>query len=496
MPAPRHRTRPLLALLVAAAAGCGVPLSPRAEAIASVMTRADAPALRDRPALVAGKYNHMARSLYDFYRGAVPLFRADFRDGRLPASRTTFLSPALPWSTGDAHPENFGLLLGGDGTLALEPNDLDAVDRYPYHWDLRRLVTGMVLATRLSNEDDEAARATAIAAESAIATATARAYADGLVRYADGAPRERITDGRGVPVLEDLFRRGARDLSGRAELSDRTSVVDGVRRFDRGVIDSAEPENTQADLDRDVLAALPALLERARTSMPVPMSAEEVVLLDAVREFGAGVASWPRVRMVALVRGPTDAPSDDVLLQIKELSDSGAEGYLPPARWADDVPHRVRLGRGLWSRPDAEARWTTETWLGIPVAVRLESEAQKTIRVARLVEDLGTPEAIAALGAVLGELLARLHSTPVDGHDEGAGLAAMVRGREEAFAAEHAVNGIALADQTEADFAAFRDALRALGPTLGMPADRSLAPVDLRALFGMPPAIVPFEGGP
>jgi uncharacterized protein (DUF2252 family) len=476
--------------------GCGPSLDDRAIAIANAMTQADAPALRDRPALVAGKYNHMARNLYNFYRGAVPVYRADFRDGRTEASRTAFVSAALPWSTGDAHPENFGLLLAGDGTLALEPNDLDAVDRYPYHWDLRRLVTGMVLGARLSNEDDEEARARAVAVERDIAEATARAYAEAMIEYADGAPMERIVDGGGVPLLEDLFRRGNRDLIARAELGDRTTLVDGVRRFRRGILDDAEPENVQADLDVDVLASLPELLERASRSMPTPLASDELVVLDAVREFGAGVASWPRVRMVALLRGPTDDPRDDLLVQIKELSDSGAEGFLPPGRFADDVPHRVRLGRALWARPDGEARWTATEWLGMPVSVRLESEAHKTLRVARLVEDEGTPEAILALGQTLGRLLARQHATSVD-HESSAAplLAAMVRGQEDAFAADHATHALALADQVERDFESFREALRVLGPTLGLRRDplAPLPPVDLRAVFGAPPPIVPFE---
>ena len=483
-------------VLGAALLGCGPSLDDRGVAIANAMTQADAPALRDRPALVAGKYNHMARSLYNFYRGAVPVYRADFRDGRTEASRTAFVSYALPWSTGDAHPENFGLLLAGDGTLALEPNDLDAVDRYPYHWDLRRLVTGMVLGARLSNEGDEAARALVVASEREIAEATARAYADAIIGYADGAPLERIVDRGDVPLLVDLFRRGNRDLVARAELGDRTMLIDGVRRFRRGVLDDAEPENTQADLDIDVLATIPSLLARAAPSMPVPLAPDELTLLDAVREFGAGVASWPRVRMVALVRGRTDDPGDDLLIQIKELGDSGADGFLPPGRFADDVPHRVRLGRALWSRPDGDARWTSSEWLGMPVSVRTESEAQKTIRVARLVDEAGTPEAIVALGRVLGRLLARLHVTSVD-HGPSAAplLAAMVRGREDAFAADHASHAVALADQVERDFESFRDALRVLGPTLGLRRDPLLPPplADLRAVFGAPPAIVPFE---
>jgi uncharacterized protein (DUF2252 family) len=486
----------LLSGLAALQPACAPDLSERARTIAAAMSAADAVALRDRPSLVAGKYNHMARGLYNFYRGAVPLYRVDFRDGRLPASRTVFPSSALPWSTGDAHPENFGLLTASDGTLALEPNDLDGVDRYPYHWDLRRLCTGMILGARLSNPSDPAANAAAIAAERAIAEAAALGYAEAIVAYADGAPLERFDDGAGVPMLVDLFRRGNRDLVARAELSDRTVLVDGVRRLIRGNIDSAEPENAQADLSIDVVAALPELLARVRLSMPTPPPLAELQVLDAVREFGSGVASWPRVRIVVLVRGPSDDPADDVLLQVKEISDSGAEGFYPPGRFGDDVPDRVRRGRGIWARLDGDRRWTADTWLGLPVLVRTESEAHKTLRVARMEDELGTPEALTALARTLGALLARMHASSVDGEPSPApSIAGILRDDPAAFAADHADEALALADQTVRDFEAFREALRVLGPTLGL--SRSVTapplPADLRALFGSPPPIVPFE---
>lgn len=490
------RTGLWVSCFVASLVGCDVDLDPRARAIAAAMTSADAVAIRDRPLLVAGKYNQMARDLYSFYRGAVPVYRVDFRDGRSPASRTAFLSPALPWSTGDAHPENFGLLAASDGTLALEPNDLDGADRYPYHWDLRRLCAGMVIAARLSNPADPEARAATAAQAPAIAEAAALAYAEAMVRYADGAPRGRIEEGGGVPLLDDLFRRGERDRLARAELGDRTELVEGARRLRRGVIDSSEPENLQADLPPDLVSALPALLARARQTMTAPPSPEAFTVLDAVREFGSGVASWPRVRIVVLVRGESDAPEDDLLLQVKEVVDSGAEGFLPPGRFAEDVPSRIRRGRELWARLDADGRWTADALLGLPVLVRTESEAHKTVRVARMEEERGTPEALLSLARVLGALLARLHAASIDGEPSAAPLLAeMVRGQEAAFAADHAAHAVALADQIEADFQHFREALRVLGPTLGLSrrATEAPPPVDLRALFGVPAPIVPFE---
>lgn len=51
---------------------------------------------------------------------------------------------------------------------------------------------------------------------------------------------------------------------------------------------------------------------------------------DAARELGSGVASFPRVRVLVLVRGPTASPDDDVILpEIKELGGAWGLGHTP-----------------------------------------------------------------------------------------------------------------------------------------------------------------------
>src|SRR5262249_35398395 len=141
-------------------------------------------------------------------------------------------------------------------------------------------------------------------------------------------------------------------------------------------------------------------------------------LLDAVREFGSGVASWPRLRAILLVRGPTDDPADDVLLELKEVGDSGIAGLYPPGVYHDSVGQRVvHSARGAWARADAEPLWGWTDLLGFPCQIRRESEGQKNVRVARMAGGEGTPEAIAALATTLGTLVARVHASGPAGID-------------------------------------------------------------------------------
>lgn len=468
--------------------------------IVDTIVRADLPLLRTRPTLVAGKYARMARGLFDFYRGTFPLFVRDAREGSSPASASTVVGDVpLVDGIGDAHPENFALLRASDGSFALEPNDFDGADRYPFLWEIRRLAAGMVLASRLSNPTSPAARTAAIEAERACARAVASTYADEIVKYANGTTPPRFSTDEGFTYVADLFRRALRDAPLRGELTDLTVLEGDRRRLIRGSIDPTDPENTYADLPRWAIDEIPATLARYRDTLTSPPPAEYFRVYDAVREFGSGVASWPRVRVIVLVRGPTDSPSDDVLIELKELSDSGVGGWFPPGVPADSVQERIELElRSAWSRPDADPLWGTSTWLGFPVQIRTESDAFKNVRISRLEDKLGSPETIAGLARALGAKLARIHAqSRIDGTRPSVEIAHIVAANPASFADEQADAAVKIADVAQRDWALFREAYASLGPSLGVPfdaADRGSSSLD--AIYGDPPAVQPVPSPP
>ncbi len=154
------RRRFLALAALTTALGCAEASENAREAvITNALVGADLAVIRARPGLVAGRYARMATAPYEFYRGSLAVFLRDWRDGAMPLSRSRFaLDWPQPLGVGDPHPENFGTLLGADGALRLEVNDLDGADRVPYLWDLRRLTVGLCLAARLANEGDAPAR--------------------------------------------------------------------------------------------------------------------------------------------------------------------------------------------------------------------------------------------------------------------------------------------------------------------------------------------------
>lgn len=489
--------RALAAALVAGSPSCAEPGDDaRTSLVVSTLADADEASIATRPALVAGKYARMGRDLYAFYRGSLALFQHDLRAPGAPlaASRFALERPLVP-SLGDPHPENFGVLWAADGTPALEPNDFDAADRAPYLRDVRRLVAGMAVAARVANAGDPGAQARSRAAARTIARATARAYADAIVAASRGEPPPRIVDARGSACLSDLFQRAAKDRQKGKDLAPGgpTRLDGATRTLVRGAPDPSEPESAQGDLPAFAYAALPATLEAYRRTLVAPPDVAYFTVLDAARVFGSGVASWPKLRVIVLVRGPSDDPGDDVLLELKELTDSGNAGYLPPGVTYGDLETRIlATTRAAWARPDADPGWGTARWLGIPVQIKSESEAFKTVRTSKLTGALGAPEELAKLGAVLATVLARVHATPSGGEASGAGAIAALLGEElDGFADEQAGVAEAYAAQVSDDFQRFRGALFARGLLLGrVPDEARLAP-DLAALLGAPPPIVP-----
>ncbi len=442
-------------------AACAPPEDERQALVVQALVRADEVLLRTRPELMEGKFRRMAETPTTFFRGSLPLFVADWEAGR--ASSSGFLRDTLPvLGLGDPHPENFGLLAGRDGTFTFEPNDFDSVGPVPYLFDVRRLVTGLAVGARQRGPQLDGA---------ALAYVAAAAYADALLA---GDPPGAISEPGDSAVLADLFERAREDLGARSELQ---ALTDGAQRFRRGVLDPTEPTALLAEVHPS-LAELPAVVSRL---------ASEGSVLDLVRQFGSGVASWPRLRFLVLLQGPTDAASDDVILELKELALAPTAGWYRPWAMAADTPTRVEAGlRRLWSRPDADPRWYTTSWQGLPLQVRTESEAHKGIRVARWSGRRGTQAELEKLAAVLGSVLARVHLA--SDADALATVRRQLARGPRAFAQEQANFAEVESAQALVDLGHFQRALESLGPRLGVTQDpRELPQGFAREIFGGPP---------
>lgn len=465
-------------LCASLALGCGESIPARESIIVNTLTQADMPHIRSRRELVAVKYRTMGDNFYSYFRGTFPLYLRDATDTSLTIGTTAFPAPGvLPVTIGDAHPENFGLLVASDGTFAIEANDFDGADRYPHHWELRRFVTGLALTANI--HAPEATRA--------VATDAALAYGDLIIEMSQGRPPPRLTieQGDNNPIVADLFDRGMGDWVDREELDELTVLEGGVRSLLRGNIDPDDPGSVYLDVPDFVMEALPETIASYRETLIDPPPPQFFTLIDAARELGSGVASLARVRIILLVRGQTDSPDDDVILELKELTDSGAPGFIAAGVSYNNVQERVvGAARLLWARPDAEPLWGWSTLVGFPVQIKHESEGLKTFRTRRFTGVLSEPNALRGFARTLGRLLARMHAAS---GEEGLDAIRAAIGRDlDDFAQEHAEAGMAYAEQLERDWRHFQNALVRLGPVLGVPPDpNDRTPPELRELYGL-----------
>lgn len=478
-------------------AGCAPGDDSREARIVEALTRADEPLLRSRPALVAGKYARMASDGVSFMRGSVALAVRDWLDARGDAegSRFAVTSPRVP-SLGDAHPENFGILwsftadAGFDGLASFEPNDFDAAERLPYLVDVRRLAGSLAFVVGETNAGDEGARRLAIERTDTIIAAAVEAYATTIRALASDqavAPIDLAS-----PVLADLVRRASRDRGPGATLGERTVVRAGARTLVRGAPDPSEPTQALADMPPLLRARVHELVDAYARTLPLALPAGYLSVKDAAREFGAGVASWPRVRLLLLVEGPTASPDDDVILEAKELADAPWPAAFPPLSTASTNQERVAwAAHRAFSSSAVEPLWQRASWLGIEWQIRRETEAQKSVRVERLVGPLGTPEALEALARALGQRVAYVHAGGSGTRETAAltAIAAAIGSSTLPFVEEQVRVARASAVRLREDLAHFRNALASRGPTLGFSSVTTEAlPIDFAALLGTPPS--------
>ena len=84
------------------------------------------------------KYERMSASPFGFFRGAAPVMASDLA--------LTGNSGIVTQLCGDAHVQNLGAYTGPDGRLIFDINDFDETIRGPFEWDVKRMVTSILLA--------------------------------------------------------------------------------------------------------------------------------------------------------------------------------------------------------------------------------------------------------------------------------------------------------------------------------------------------------------
>jgi hypothetical protein len=386
----------------------------RPEYLRRVLLEHDRAALARDPALVAGKYERMARSTFAFFRGTAWL---------IPREPSRF--EAAPVAViGDPHPENVGTFVTGAGLRVVDFNDFDLAGYGSYVEDLRRLAVGLWIVADMGDLGHKQR------------LRVVNELVDGYLAEVRGLGRGE----KPVALREDSFTGELEDILVRAD-----EPTDGSKEA------AAAPEERK--LAEALLAAYPKTLLHPERFRPAMFAVKRITRQNA------GVASFPVLRLRALVEGPGPSEGDDWLLELKE---SGGQ----PAALL------VALQRQLQEFPDDDPLLGWSASGGREFRVRRLSPAQRRLDAERIAKQVKSPRwgkrDFKDFGADLGRLLARGHcrARARDGRPGLAALGAAI-GDGQGLRQETAAFAERIAQTADADRKLFRKLLEERGPLLG-----------------------------
>ncbi|MDX1547296.1 MAG: DUF2252 family protein [Rhodothermales bacterium] len=268
--------------------------------------------IRNHPEGAQAKFDKLAGAAFKFFRGTALLYYRDYAgtDAHLPRVFTI----------GDVHPENFGVMPNEDGAPIFGVNDFDEAFVAPFTYDVKRGAVGFYLIAKQNGLKKKKRRK--------VVRAFVRGYLGGLESFArddrekwhefriDNSPdmiRELL---KGAMEAREDFLADTLDLEKERFVSSEDIVPHSkyVEDF-QDVVDAYVKEN---DIDAD----------RKRDGF--------FRVKDVAIKKGSGTASLGLDRYWILIDGPTDAPDDNVILEMKQARRSALHGLTPGGDDPDD----------------------------------------------------------------------------------------------------------------------------------------------------------------
>ena len=246
--------------------------------------------------LIPIRYGRMSASPFTFYRGTAALMAADLR--------TTAVTGIDAQLCGDAHLSNFGVYGAADRSMVFDINDFDETLAGPWEWDLKRLATSFVLASRENGWGADV--------QHSVATASAAGYRRAMRTFAEMDNLEVWYSRLSIDQLAAV-RKPAKAVKkavkkARAKDSERASrklseVVDGRRRIvhQPPLVVPVKDFLDAAQRDR-VEQVLPEVFEKYRATLQSNRQhlLDSYQLIDvALKVVGVGSVGSPRVHGAA-----------------------------------------------------------------------------------------------------------------------------------------------------------------------------------------------------
>jgi len=266
------------------------------------------------PELVPLRMERMSQSPFAFYRGTAAIMAADLAAD--PHSELT-----IP-SCGDAHVANFGFYASPQRSLVFDLNDFDEAAWAPWEWDLKRLVTSVVIAGQATGRDE--------AVTTDAARATVRAYAAAMSASVALSPTARYFAHVDAEVgIGELDRASRAALRAATRDARRRTGERAARKLTRADADGrlvfVENPPTMTHGEPEIERRIPAFVARyaASAQADVRQLIGAYTVADVARRV-VGVGSvGTRCALVLLQDGDGNA----LIMQSKEACRSVLEQY-------------------------------------------------------------------------------------------------------------------------------------------------------------------------
>jgi len=382
------------------------------------------------PELVELRMQRMTSSPFAFYRGTAAIMAADLADD--PNTGISIVS------CGDAHITNFGLYASPQRTLLFDLNDFDEAAEAPWEWDVKRLVTSVVVAARDAGYGADVARSTASKAALGYRTSLQQMMTLPVIErfYRSAAVKHlrKRTSGETRQMIDRAVAQARKRTSNQAVARMTAVGADGIRRF----VD-APPLLTRLSADEQV--QLLHLFDEYRATVPpdIALLVSQYDITDiALRVVGVG--SVGTRCFVLVLSGPA---GDALILQVKEAEASVLEtwGEHPDEAHSHHGARVVDNQRILQAISDPFLGYITGP-TGRNFYVRQFRDMKGSVELAGL-----TPAQFEAYVSECGSVLGRAHA-----QSPQAPAIAGYLGSSDAFDRAVVDWSLAYADQSEDDF--------------------------------------------
>jgi uncharacterized protein (DUF2252 family) len=300
------------------------------------------------PHLVPIRYGRMLASSFAFFRGSAAIMACD-----LAQTLTTGLTVQL---CGDAHLSNFGIYATPERQQVFDINDFDETLPGPWEWDIKRLVTSVLLAGKArgfaSHVNEQAATHCVQSYHEQIWLCSAQHVLDMWYTSIDLARVLQTMQSSVQTYFNREIARAQRRTSLQA-FPKLAMEVEGQYHIKN------DPPLITPLLDQAVRDRMQNVFEHYKTSL----TDDRLVLLQRYRLTDmawkvVGVGSVGTRCFILLLMG--GSPADPLFLQLKEAQASVLEQYLGKSRYTNHAQRVVNGQKVIQGASDIFLGWTSD----------------------------------------------------------------------------------------------------------------------------------------